>query len=218
MLSFRGAAQEAAEDVFFGQVVVIWARWFIIAAGAVLVLWTATGATQLSVAILPVLILMGMNFYIHGRYFVERPVSQPVLILTALVDVAVITLMVLFWSEQKGLDSPFFVLYYPLLLAFAFVMPRPMTVAFTSIVLAAYLGVVVTVDVLSASSMGDLFFNDPTELKRLVLRVITLSSVGALGSYYWRMQRESMRRAIGGSGDHASGGTASEAVVAAGGR
>ena len=30
------AEREAAEDVFFGQVVIIWARWFLIVAGAVL--------------------------------------------------------------------------------------------------------------------------------------------------------------------------------------
>jgi len=32
----RTHAKEAAEDIFFGQVVIIWARWFLIAGGAVL--------------------------------------------------------------------------------------------------------------------------------------------------------------------------------------
>jgi hypothetical protein len=37
----RSLEQEAAEDVFFGQVVMIWAHWFLIASGAVFFLWTA---------------------------------------------------------------------------------------------------------------------------------------------------------------------------------
>ena len=38
---------EAAEDVFFGQVVINWARWFIIAAGVVFVLLTADDTTKI---------------------------------------------------------------------------------------------------------------------------------------------------------------------------
>ena len=36
MQEVRSIPQEAAEDVFFGQVVMIWARWFLIAAGVLL--------------------------------------------------------------------------------------------------------------------------------------------------------------------------------------
>ena len=34
MEGIRSPEQEAAEDVFFGQSVIIWARWFVILAGA----------------------------------------------------------------------------------------------------------------------------------------------------------------------------------------
>jgi len=44
----RTLEQEAAEDVFFGQVVMIWARWFLIVAGAVFFLWTGARSTQLA--------------------------------------------------------------------------------------------------------------------------------------------------------------------------
>ena len=33
MTEMRSAAQEAAEDIFFGQIVIIWARWFVIITG-----------------------------------------------------------------------------------------------------------------------------------------------------------------------------------------
>ena len=34
----RSLAQESAEDIFFGQIAIIWARWFLIAAGAIIAL------------------------------------------------------------------------------------------------------------------------------------------------------------------------------------
>lgn len=52
----RSAAQEAAEDIFFGQLVIIVARWFLILAGTILVLWTAADAVQLGTAIIPVVV------------------------------------------------------------------------------------------------------------------------------------------------------------------
>src|SRR5262249_44105479 len=69
----RSLEQEAAEDVFFGQVVMIWARWFLIASGAVFFLWTAKESTQLALGVLPIVGLMAVNFCLHGRYFLERP-------------------------------------------------------------------------------------------------------------------------------------------------
>ena len=194
MQGIRSATQEAGEDLFFGQEVLIWARWFVIAAGATLVLFTSTGVTQLSFAVLPVLVLMGVNFYLHGQFFVERPVNTRIIALAALVDVAVITVLVLFWSDMRGLESPFFVLYYPPLMAFAFVMPRKLTVAYCAMVLIAYVGAVVIVD-FQSSAFGDYFVFNVRELKLMVIRVITLTSVGALGTYYWRMQRASRRSA-----------------------
>ena len=41
MQAIRNAAQEAAEDIFFGQAVIIWARWFVIAAVTVMMLWSS---------------------------------------------------------------------------------------------------------------------------------------------------------------------------------
>ncbi|MDP6183330.1 MAG: hypothetical protein QF609_05900 [Gammaproteobacteria bacterium] len=140
------------------------------------------------------LVLMGINFYLHGQFFVERPVNRRVIAIAALIDVAVVTILVLFWSDVRGLQSPFFVLYYPVLLAFAFVMPRKLTVAYTAVVLFAYVGAVLTVDVQS-SAVGDHFVFNTGELKLMLLRAITLTSMGGLGTYFWRMQRASRRSA-----------------------
>ena len=54
MREMRTVAQEAAEDVFFGQVVMIWARWFLIAAGIILALWTVEDKNQVVLGVIPV--------------------------------------------------------------------------------------------------------------------------------------------------------------------
>ena len=43
-------AKESAEDIFFGQISIIWARWFLIAAGTVIALWSAIDTSQIILA------------------------------------------------------------------------------------------------------------------------------------------------------------------------
>src|SRR5690349_10916310 len=78
--SAASAAQEAAEDIFFGQAVIIWARWFIILTGAMLTLWTATTVAEITINTLLIIVLMGMNFFLHGRYLMERPANRSLLV------------------------------------------------------------------------------------------------------------------------------------------
>ena len=185
MREIRTVAQEAAEDIYFGQLVMIWARWFLIAAGVILALWNVDDSGEAVLAILPVVGLVGLNFYLHGRYLAQRPANPLLITLASLLDIGVITVVVVGWSGQTGLVSPFFILYYPVLLAFAFVMPARSTTVYTVATLAAYVGAVLVVQlvVLDAASL------DIAEVKRLAVRLITLASMGGLGAYYWRIQR-----------------------------
>jgi hypothetical protein len=184
----RSLEREAAEDVFFGQVVTIWARWFLIASGAVFFLWTAKESTELALGVLPIVGLMALNFYLHGRYFLERPSNVLQITTAGAVDLALVSAIVLLWHSssvagQTGLGSPFFVFYYPVLLAFAFVLPRRLTVIFTAATAATYAAICIP-DVTSITSA-----------KVLVLRLVTLAATGALGTFYWRIQRDRRRSA-----------------------
>src|SRR5258708_10728443 len=137
MQAIRTPQQEAVEDIFFGQVVIIWARWFLILAGTILILWNTTDAKDLVVAILPIVALMAMNFFMHGRYLVERPANQTLLMLTSVIDLIIITLIVLL-CQPNGLANQFFIFYYPIVLAVAFVFPRRISVGYILLVLIAH--------------------------------------------------------------------------------
>lgn len=185
MESVRSTAQESAEDLFFGQVVINWARWFLIAAGIVLVLWTSEQSDRLVIGITPVVALMAVNFYLHGRYLMERPANPSLIAVTSVIDLVIITTVVLVWPDQRGLASEFFILYYPVVLAYAFVMQPRMAAVYTVAALGAY----------TAACLVTGTVVDDDEAKRLIIRLITMASMGGLGTYFWRIQRDRRRTA-----------------------
>src|SRR5260370_38884983 len=79
MKEVRSREQAALEDVFFGQSVILWARWRVILAGAVLVRWASTTVAQLTRTFPFFLVLKAMNFFLHGRYVMGSPLNRTVL-------------------------------------------------------------------------------------------------------------------------------------------
>jgi hypothetical protein len=190
MQAVRTAQQEAAEDIFFGQIVIIWARWFLIFAGIILILWSTTRAEDLVTGVLPIVALMAMNFFLHGRYLVEKPANRTLLIITSLIDLIIITLILLLWPPS-GLKNDFFIFYYPVVLAVAFVFPQRMSVIYTLLIVLAYAGVSLATDPAAFSIVDN--------QKVLVQRLITIAAMGGLGTFYWRIQRSRRRAAVEGT-------------------
>jgi hypothetical protein len=187
---WRSAEQEAAEDVFFGQLALIWARWFVILAAAILTLWTSSAPADLTARLIPVVMLMGLNFFLHARYVLERPANPTLLAAISALDLAVITGIVLTWTGARGLGSPYFVYYYPLVLAFAFVFRPRLAGAYTAAAILLYTGACLLAD---PSFFWGLW--SMADVKTLVVRLITLASMGGLGAYYWRVLRRHQRPA-----------------------
>src|SRR5438094_8941785 len=92
---------DAQEDLFYGQVVVIAARWFLILAGVVLSLWSASSVDAVMLPIGLMMVLMAMNFYLHGRYLMKQPVQAPLVYLSSAVDLVVITGIVVFLTQGR---------------------------------------------------------------------------------------------------------------------
>jgi hypothetical protein len=175
------ATREAAEDLFFGQVVMIWARWFVIGDAALLALWGAPDERALAAGTLLVVSLMVMNFFLHARYVAERPANAALATLASLIDLALITLMVLSWPGTPGLDSRYVVFYYPVVFAFALVFRPRLAIPYTVLALLTY-------GLASAYHEGSALYT-AERFEPFLMRLITLASMGALGTYYWRIQR-----------------------------
>ena len=173
------ATREAVEDVFYGQVVMIWARWAVVAVFAVLSLWNVGDVGQMTERVLLLAVLMAVNFYLHGRYLSRRPANRILITLATVADLALITGAVLLWG---GFQSQLFVLLYPVLFAFALVFPPRATALLTLFAVGVYAGVVV--------AAGTDWLQDVQLTKILLVRLLTLLAVGGLGTYYWRIQRQ----------------------------
>ena len=187
MQETRSLAQEEAEDIFFGQVVLIWARWFVILAATVLIFANSTTTGELSAGTLFIVVLMAVNFFLHGRYLMEQPANRQLIGVMSLVDLAVFTAIVLFFPGGGGIASPNFVFYYPALFAFALVFPPRFAIGYTALTLVVY--------TIACVIANPAFVTDGENLKDLIRRLITLAAMGGLGTFYWRIQRDRRRAA-----------------------
>jgi len=187
----RTAAQANLEDVFFGQTVILWARWSVIVAGIVLVLWTSTTITHLTQTVPFFLALMAMNFFLHGRYVMGSPLNRTAVMVASFVDLVLITAIVALWPGSHGLNNQFFVLYFPAVFAFALVFTRRIEVAYTVLAMLAYVAACVFT--------GTVAFDLGGGTKILVMRLVVIAAMGFLGNYYFRIQRDRLSRASRGA-------------------
>ena len=188
----RTAAQANLEDVFFGQTVILWARWSVIVAGIVLVLWTSTTIAHLTQTVPFFLALMAMNFFLHGRYVMGSPLNRTAVMAASFVDLVLITAIVSFWPNAHGFANPFYVMYYPVVFAFALVFTRRIEAVYTIAAMLAY--------VAACFFTGTLPYDLGNDDKTLVMRLVVMAAMGFLGNYYFRIQRDRLARATRGSG------------------
>lgn len=175
---------EAAENLFFGQVTLMWARWFAIGTAAMVVLIRAHTTSELVAGIAPVLVLLVVNFFAHGRYAMERPISRTLTVFASALDLAVFAAIFLSWPDAHALPDPFVVLLYPTIFAFALVFAPRLSTTFT-------LSAILLYAALCLATGADL--SNADQLKVLVLRFITLAATGGLGMWYWRLVRRGLR-------------------------
>jgi hypothetical protein len=173
--------KEAKEDLFYGQIVIIVARWFLIVGGVGLALWSARSIADVTVPIVGMAVLTAMNFFLHGRYLMKEPVNQRLVYLSSAIDLGMIIAVVLFWSQAggSGFENSFFVFLYPSLLAFALVFPPRIALTYAVAAVLVYTAVV-----LPGADLGTVGVQ-----KSLVERLVTLLAAAGLGTYFWRIQR-----------------------------
>ncbi len=171
-----------SEDLRYGQVVIVTARWVLIASGLIIALWSPGAVSELRIQIATTLLLAAVNFYLHAQLLVKRPVLDEVVYAASIGDLVVITAIV---ASQGGYASPNYIFYFPAVLAFAVSFPRRLTVLFAGGAAAAY-GMLALVTAPGWSA---------TDQTAVFLRVLTIVAVAACGSLYWGVERDRRERA-----------------------
>lgn len=180
--------REAIQDIWYGQLVTIIARWFFIGAGLVLTLWRAETIGEVTAPVYPLIALIAMNFLLHGRFLTGSPMRREVILASCAIDIAMISAVILIaeWDPGDGLASPYYVFYYPVVLGFALVFPWRTTLVLTAGALLAYAGVVL-------AATPDLDLGRSATYETVMARLVTLATTAVLGSLYWRVQRQYRR-------------------------
>ena len=173
-------SRENDDDLLYGQVVVIAARWVLVVAGLLLALWApeaitnpeAAGAmVKLQVQVVLILGLAMANFFLHAQVLMKKPLLTSVAYAASAVDIAVISLIVI---VGEGFQSGAFVFYFPAVLA--------ISVAFRT-------GVAFTLTaaaVLTYGLIGLPAINSGDSSAVLVARMLMLAAVAVCGNVYYR--------------------------------
>lgn len=181
----RSLAQENAEDIYFGQEVLVWARWFFAGGLAVMLLALLGGVTEITLTAVVLMLALAVNFFVYTRFLLRQPANQWLLLVLTGFDTALVTALVLFWPTRVGFASFFHVLYYPLVFTFALVFPPRRTLIYTSTILGSYL--------LICLYTGGPALYQTSGFIDLFARLVTLAAMGGLGTFYWRTQRTRRR-------------------------
>lgn len=139
-------ARDAAQDVFFGQLTLIWARWFFIVGTTVVALWGVQTVAEMTLAIFLVAALMATNFYVHGRYMMEKPANRLVLGGISLFDMVIVLALVMGWIGAEGLRSEYHLFVYPLLFAVALVFSPLSSISFVLLTVILYAALCIALD------------------------------------------------------------------------
>ena len=176
---------EALQDVFYGQIVFIWARWIVIFSTLFLVLRNAQNVADIQIPMIPLGLLIVANFYLHGRFVMRQPANPILLTIATTIDFIFITLVIVLGAGgETGIDNPFFVLYFPVMLAYSLVFPRRRTLVMAILLIVVYFLICLLLPPRISIADGD--------EKVLAVRIVMLLVTALLGTMYWRIQR--MRR------------------------
>ena len=131
--SFTGEVR--AEDLAYGQTVLVWARWILIGTGLLLSFWSPKDLTTLQVQLAAIIALAFGNFYLHVQLLRGHQALDVVVYAASLADITVVTALVL---VQSGYPSPVFIFYFAAIVGISVAFPTSMTVGYTALVVGLY--------------------------------------------------------------------------------
>lgn len=168
------------------QMVIIIARFVLVAACLLLILMDARTAKTVSFAvsrfeIIVVMLLAVSNFYLVSQVMTKCKTQELVLYGMSLADLAVISMVVI---VQGGFSSGTYIFYFPAMLSFALAFPT----------LELYLFLTGTVSIYGFISLISLGSN-VDNLETLMVRILMLTAVAVCGNRFAQIER-SRRAAI----------------------
>jgi hypothetical protein len=181
------ASLAVTQNLSHGQVVIVIAKWVLVCAGLLLVLWSPAEIGQLRVQILVLLLLAVQNFYHHAQLLKRRAVPDLVAYVASAADLIVVTVLVLI---QGGFDSNLYIFYFPALVALSVVFQPKVTAFFTASLMGIY--ATISLGTIAGSGASD------QDAHVLISRLAMMAAVATCGALSYRL--EERRRLTGSAG------------------
>jgi hypothetical protein len=161
------------DDLRYGLIVIIWARWSIVIFAFILRLYRATEIPILVITIVGLLAVAMINFALHVRILSKQAPKIRWVYLASIADMCLISLIT---GLEGGLNTHIFLYYYPAVLGFALVFPGKITTWLTIGVIVLYSGIC-------------LLFSEPAmkfdgDEAILIFRLMSLLGVAVVGNRY----------------------------------
>jgi hypothetical protein len=172
--SWAGALDSVtSEDLYFGQTVIVWARWILIATGLLLSFWSPQSLTVAEIQFAAIIALAFGNFYLHVQLLRGHPSLDMVVYGASLADLSVITALV---AAQGGFTSQVFVFYFAAVLGFSVAFPTILTALYSASAISFY-----ALLCLAAMPVGD--------YPALFVRLLMIAAVAVCGNLFARSER-----------------------------
>jgi len=174
---------EEADDLSFGQVVLVSARWVLVIVGLVLTLWDPAPLPTLRIQLVVIFLMAGANFYLHAQTLMRHKVAPNIIYGASAADLITVTLFIVM---NGGAPSQLFTFYFPAVVAFAVVFPTRVTALYTTVTVVSY-GLI---------SLGSFRYAALTALENssdsmtLLTRIIILVAFAVCGNLFLRIERE----------------------------
>ena len=177
----RSIDETVEDDLRYGQEVIIWARWMIVAFALIMGLYRPKDITDLVIIILSLLAVATLNFVLLTRVLTKQHVKINLIYIASIADICMISLIT---GLKGGINTHVFLYYYPAVLAFSLVFRGIITVWLTIGVLAIYVGICLT-------STG----LQPGYETILIFRLLSISGVAIVGNQYRSIEAKRRRKA-----------------------
>ncbi len=169
----------SADDLRYGQGVIIAARWILVAAGLALALWSPAALGQLRVQIVLIVGLAVANFWLTAQVLIRRPVLTGIVYALSAADIAVISLII---NAAGGFPSNNYVFYFPTVVAISLAFDMGVTFLFTGAAIGTYAFMALTTGGIESPEV-------------VLVRMVMLVAAAVCGNIYRQVERDNRRRA-----------------------
>jgi hypothetical protein len=177
-------SKESLQELADGQLVVIAARWILVASGILLAIWNPAPIGELRVQIVLLLAIAVANFFLHANVLRRKETLQAVAYAASAADLLVISILV---GVDDGYTSGLYVFYFPAIAALSLALPREITATLVLSGMALY--AIIAFTTLPDGAAGE-------SAQAVIVRLVMMAGVAVCGALYQQVEAN-RRRAAG---------------------